>query len=322
MNRFDNDRLDRLVKDMLNKVNKANQNATYAAVGPAIGIEAKALKAKEALTPEFNALVAETQVWIKKLRDETGASIILMHHIGKGMQAKKVYSARGASARAASVDVVLNLIAITEDTVCLQKEKDRIAGGKEKLYLRKVGEDNFDVVEQGEEQEVPLIIRAQYLILELLEKGLQHRFEFNEQGRVAGYSEATIGRALDSLVRVGKAIRVKKGIYTKVNNPIREDPRVVVLEINHLLQPYKDDSEQLINPSDSDLTDEEKHNLVSQWLKRGSPSVMLGNAQWADLNILLHGTDPYLVSKRTEYTPALRHILDKWKVNDDSARQD
>ncbi len=71
LNRFDNDRLDRLVKDMLNKVNKANQNATYAAAGPALGIEAKALKAKEALTPEFNALVAETQVWIKKLRDET-----------------------------------------------------------------------------------------------------------------------------------------------------------------------------------------------------------------------------------------------------------
>lgn len=71
LNRFNNARLDKLVKDMFNKVNKANQNATYAAVGPALGIDPKALKAKEALTPQFNALVAETQVWIKKLRDET-----------------------------------------------------------------------------------------------------------------------------------------------------------------------------------------------------------------------------------------------------------
>lgn len=121
-----------------------------------------------------------------------------------GEQAKKVYSARGASARAASVDVVLNLVSITEDTICLQKEKDRVAGGKEKLYLRKAGEDTFEVIEQG---------------------------------KAMGYSEATIGRALDSIVREGKVGRIKKGIYSKADNPLREDPKVIGLEINHQLKP-------------------------------------------------------------------------------------
>ncbi len=71
LNRFNDDRLDKIVKDFLNKVNKANQKSTYESAVSALGIDSKALIAKEALTPEFNALTAETQVWIKKLRDET-----------------------------------------------------------------------------------------------------------------------------------------------------------------------------------------------------------------------------------------------------------
>ena len=71
LDRFSNDRLDGVVQDMLNRVNKANQKATYGAAAPALGIDAKALMAKEALTPEFSALAEETKTWIKKLRDDT-----------------------------------------------------------------------------------------------------------------------------------------------------------------------------------------------------------------------------------------------------------
>ncbi|MFC1871655.1 AAA family ATPase [Chloroflexota bacterium] len=163
--------------------------------------------------------------FVKRLRDEAGCSILLMHHIGKGQPGKKVYSARGASARAAAVDVVLNLLTVTEDTICLEKAKDRISGGIEKLYLRKAGEDCFEVVEQGEEQEAPALVRTQEFILRLLSEGLYHRYEFNERGRTEGFSEATIGRALERLVRAGKLVRVKKGIYHI--HPLREDPRLL-----------------------------------------------------------------------------------------------
>ncbi|MFC2017881.1 AAA family ATPase [Chloroflexota bacterium] len=169
--------------------------------------------------------------YVKRLRDETGCSVILMHHIGKGQPGKRVYAARGASARSASVDVVLNLVTVTDDTICLEKEKDRMSGGKEKLYLRKVGEDTFEVVEQGEEQEAPALMRAQEFVLNLMEEGLSHRFEFNERGKLQGFSEATIGRALDCLVRGGKLLRKKKGIYSKPTPQpptlLREDLRLL-----------------------------------------------------------------------------------------------
>jgi len=150
-----------------------------------------------------------------------------------------VYSARGASARAGAADVVMTLKAITQDTVCLQKEKDRIVGGKEKLYLKKVGEDCFEAVEQGEEQEIPLIIRAQSLINRLLDDGIYTRAEFIEQGQCNGFSRATIDRAVDNLINAGKLKRIKRGIYSRAKNPIREDPRGVGEHCSPLLKAYK-----------------------------------------------------------------------------------
>ena len=153
---------------------------------------------------------------IKRLRDETGCSILLLAHLGKGDQTHKVYSTRGASARAASVDVVLNLTEITQDEVCLSKEKDRIGGGKEKLYLRKAGEDAFEVMEKGEDQEISLLVRAEKFILASMDEGLTQTGQFVECGKQASYSQPTTERALANLRKAGKIDRVKKGIYLKV----------------------------------------------------------------------------------------------------------
>jgi RecA-family ATPase len=46
---------------------------------------------------------------VRQLVTATGCAVILVHHIGKGWQSKGGHKARGASARAASADVVLNL---------------------------------------------------------------------------------------------------------------------------------------------------------------------------------------------------------------------
>lgn len=71
LNRFNNKRIDEIVKGILDKVNKSNQINTYKNVEKVIGIDIKELMRKEALTPEFNALKIETQEWVKKLRDNT-----------------------------------------------------------------------------------------------------------------------------------------------------------------------------------------------------------------------------------------------------------
>lgn len=162
-----------------------------------------------------NAEANRQFAFIKRLRDETGCAILLLAHIGKGIQLHGVYKTRGASARAASVDVVLNLEEKTQDEICLSKEKDRIVGGKEKLYLRKAGEDAFEVIEKGEDLEINLLIRAENLVLSALGQGMTKTREFVERGQQNSYSKPTIERALHNLIDLEKVERIKKGEYRK-----------------------------------------------------------------------------------------------------------
>ena len=228
---------------------------------------------------------------IKRLRDEGECSILLMHHTGKGEPTKQVYTARGASARAGSADVVLTLKAITEDTICLQKEKDRIAGGKEKLYLRKAGEDTFEVVEQGEEQEMPLVIRAQKFIRGLLDRGIYTRTEFVEQGQSQGYSRATVDRAITNLIKVGELKRTKRGIYSKGGNPIGENPRVRGEYCSPHLKVYSEYN-RVIEKNDSleEMLDMSKGEAIDIWRRQGAPTIHLGDGENCfDLPKLLSG---------------------------------
>lgn len=68
---FSNIKLNKRTKDILEKVNKYNQDQTYAPIEQGLGINVAALIAKEGLKPQVNALMMETQQWAKKLRDDT-----------------------------------------------------------------------------------------------------------------------------------------------------------------------------------------------------------------------------------------------------------
>ncbi|MFC2024421.1 AAA family ATPase [Chloroflexota bacterium] len=163
-----------------------------------------------------NAEANRQFAYVKTLRDETNCSILLLAHSGKGEQAHKAYSTRGASARGALVDVVLNLKDVTEDEICLSKDKDRIGGGKEKLYLKKAGEDTFEVIEHEDAMETSLLIRAERFVLQNIEDGISQTKEFVEKGFSEGYSKPTIERALTNLFHARKINRLKKGLYTKI----------------------------------------------------------------------------------------------------------
>ena len=71
LNRFDDDRLDKVSGDVLGRVNKKNQADFYGSIESAIGINQKQLVQTEGLKPRTNALILETSQWAKKLRDET-----------------------------------------------------------------------------------------------------------------------------------------------------------------------------------------------------------------------------------------------------------
>lgn len=68
--RFSDDRLDKEVKRILESLNRTNQKSFYGNVEGVTGITVKQLTANEGLTPQMNALIAETQEWVKKLRDD------------------------------------------------------------------------------------------------------------------------------------------------------------------------------------------------------------------------------------------------------------
>lgn len=71
ISQFSNEKIESYAFDILNKANKYNQNETYKAMEKALGINLKTLIAKESLSPAINALIIETEEWLKKLRDDT-----------------------------------------------------------------------------------------------------------------------------------------------------------------------------------------------------------------------------------------------------------
>lgn len=68
---FDDKRIEKLVKQILAKVDKRNRGELYAKVEKQIGISTTELTATEGLMADMNALNLETAQWVKKLRDET-----------------------------------------------------------------------------------------------------------------------------------------------------------------------------------------------------------------------------------------------------------
>jgi len=71
LRQYSDDRIDNLVETMTTQVDSRNQDLLYKLIEDEIGIPAKELISSEGLTPNINALILETQQWVKKLRDDT-----------------------------------------------------------------------------------------------------------------------------------------------------------------------------------------------------------------------------------------------------------
>jgi len=71
LKQFNNDRITAMVTDKLRKVDRRQQRQLYSAVEKAVGINSKQLMKQEGMSEEVNALIAETSMWVQKLRDES-----------------------------------------------------------------------------------------------------------------------------------------------------------------------------------------------------------------------------------------------------------
>jgi len=152
---------------------------------------------------------------LKYLRDETGVAIVDNGHIGKsGKESRShgVYAGRGASSRACTVDVVCNLLEDGEGILCLSKEKDKVYDGKEKLYLRKAGQDAFEVVDKGDIEGVRQGEKAKLLCLKVI-KDETTLADLLSHALNEGISVPTLYRMLAELTRDGLIEKPRKGVY-------------------------------------------------------------------------------------------------------------
>lgn len=107
----------------------------------------------------------------KELIEPYGCAVLLCHHLGKDPSGRGIYRGRGASAFPAQADIVLNLEAKDQDTLCLEMVKNRWLGGVHKLFMKKVGEDIFEPYQVPGEEGLKPRFEAQKFILRLLEDG-------------------------------------------------------------------------------------------------------------------------------------------------------
>ena len=70
LRQFNNDRIDSMIDNIYGRINTFNKKTFYGQIEDEIGISAKELIATEGLSPNINALIIETQQWVKKLRDD------------------------------------------------------------------------------------------------------------------------------------------------------------------------------------------------------------------------------------------------------------
>ncbi len=150
---------------------------------------------------------------LRKLVNQTGVSVMLVHHLGKRAQESSTYKARGASARPASADIVMNLEREAEDVVRLEIAKSRWPAGGSQLHLKKVGEDRFELTEPIGQDDYTLEYKAQNAIIEILKADEMQRKDILAKLIEQGFTMSTADRALSKLTKLGRVRRLERGWY-------------------------------------------------------------------------------------------------------------
>jgi len=153
---------------------------------------------------------------LRRLSNDTGCSIVLIHHTSKSKDKKGVYGGRGASAIGAAVDVVVNMEMLEEeDAIQLKVDKNRVLGDYQTLFIKKIGEDRFEPFTPSDESYSGFEkFNAKDLILNLAsQKAIWTTSELYSEGDKEYISQSTMKRARDNLTQTGKLRKLKHGEY-------------------------------------------------------------------------------------------------------------
>ena len=156
---------------------------------------------------------------LRRIVKDSGAAIVALSHMGKDPSAKGVYKLRGASARPAAADVVLNVETYSDDVICLEVAKNRWVGGNVKLYLRKAGEDQFEVAEVAGENTATAEKQIREYIASIVpyEPATIKTQEILSKAVESGFQRSTTEKVLSRMSQVGGGgvKRKKRGVYTR-----------------------------------------------------------------------------------------------------------
>jgi hypothetical protein len=170
-------------------------------------------KGFKTISEDDNAEAREEMKMIRNYTRETGACVILLHHMGKMAQGKAVYRARGASARPDLSDIVVNFEAIDEDIIRFHQAKNRFMGGEFTFFLRKI-EGQFERTQFAGYSDSMGILKAQNAIIRVLsQKGETLRKDIVEALRGDNFSRSTTDRALGNLQLMGRVDKPRNGVY-------------------------------------------------------------------------------------------------------------
>jgi len=102
----------------------------------------------------------------------------------------------------------------------IEKIKER----RRKPYPETTRGADYEAIEPWEEEKIPQVIKAEGFIRDTLERGICTRAELNQQGKLLGYSEATIGKALNSLLEDDEIEKIARGVHSKVGRLSTQGP--------------------------------------------------------------------------------------------------
>jgi predicted ATP-dependent serine protease len=170
-------------------------------------------RAFRTVNEDDNAEAREEMNLVRQYTKETGACVIMLHHMGKMAQGKNVYKARGASARPDLSDIVINFEAVSEDIIRFQLAKNRFIGGELTLFLKKV-EGQFELTKFAGYTDSMESFKAQRAMSDLLPPGQERlRKELLDILQDQGFSRSTIDRAFTPLLQMGRIDKPRYGVY-------------------------------------------------------------------------------------------------------------
>ncbi|MFC2062784.1 AAA family ATPase [Chloroflexota bacterium] len=170
-------------------------------------------KAFRTVSEDDNAEARAEMSHVRRYTQETGSCLILVHHMGKAVQARSIYKARGASARPDLSDIVINFESINEDVIRLEQPKNRFVGGDLTIFLKKT-EGQFETTKFAGYSDSMESFKCQKAITDIMPQGQERlRGEILNKLNGQGFSRPTIDRALTTLLQMGRITKPRYGAY-------------------------------------------------------------------------------------------------------------